>query len=183
MVICILLATKPTPWKLATVTCHMITSGYFFNSSFALRAITYITIWWCPAIELLINDGFTFSFTMPLETTFETDFVATFTSDFQFFGSFFTYEAVTIWAWTPSQIRIHIHVNVFFKLKILLIYPLWSKLSHIISSVFRLAYLIGAFNSSNLSIGNVVIQIVCDAIETKFVITCLKAVHIFLKIV
>jgi hypothetical protein len=164
MIISVSLSTKPAPLVLATITSHVIASGDFLNSSFALRAISYISIIGSPAIEILVYISIATP-SVPCLTTLEANFVSTLTS----YAIRFTLlnKTIAIRPSAPFKIRISVYLNVLLELEIFLKYILRSELPYIFSCIFRLATLISTFNPSDFSICYVELYIVEHTIEAE----------------
>lgn len=81
------------------------------------------------------------------------------------------HETTTVWAGTPSQVRICVHINVFLEPQILLKNLLRPKLSDVFPCVLRRACLVRALDFVNFTICNVKLQIVTLTVEAVPVCT------------
>ena len=92
----------------------MIASRYLFDSCATFGAVPYVAIIRCPSIEVLVYHIGTLSFPMPLDATLEANLVTALAPDLGCLT--FLDEVIAVRAWTPSEIWVHVHVNVLFKL-------------------------------------------------------------------
>ena len=92
----------------------MVASGYLFDSRATLGAVTYVAIVRCPSIEVLVDHIGTLSFPMPLDATLEANLIAALAPDLGCLP--LLDEVIAVRAGTPSEIWVHVYVNVLFKL-------------------------------------------------------------------
>lgn len=74
-------------------------------------------------------------------------------------------KTTTVWAGTPPQVRVCVHINVFLKPQVLFKDLFRAKISDVFPSVLRGACLVRALDLINFSVGNVKLQIVTLTVE------------------
>ena len=162
-------STQPAPLVSTLLTSHMITPSIFLNSRSAPRTILNILVVLSPLVEVTIHSCVTSDTAVPWLPTLEADFLSALANNLLFA---LLDEKCAVRSGTPSQIGIHIHINVFLKFQIFFEHSFWTKLLNIIPFILFFTPCIGAFDISDLAICNVVLEISSDTVNTKLMDTC-----------
>ena len=152
----------PTPLMLAGRTGHMIATTILFCSGFAFWAILDIAlvifgplikadIILCPAAAIMIGI-----------TAGKADIKSALASNHAI-GPFLNIECA-IRPGAPPKVGVQVHIDVLFELEILIIDGFRAKMPDIFPCVLHGARIVRALDAPDLAIGNVVLQIVYDAI-------------------
>ncbi len=150
MLISVFLTAEPAPLILATIACHVITARNLLYTRLAFSTISDIPVLCSPAKEILIHYSITPCIPMPCLSTLKAHLIATLALNAVAFS--LTHEMCTVRSRTPSQVRIHIYINVLLEFEVFFIHFLWTEFSNVFSCVFCFATSVSAFNYSYLTI-------------------------------
>jgi hypothetical protein len=152
----------PTPLMIASWTGHMIASSILFCSGFALRTILDIAlVLFGPLLKPDIILGPAAAIVVGI-TAGKADFKTALASDHAI-GPFLNIVGA-IGSGAPPEVGVQVHVDVLFELKVLVIDVFGAKVPDIFPRVLHGARLVSTLYAPHLTIGNVVLQIVNNAV-------------------
>jgi hypothetical protein len=143
----------------------MVASRNFLYSCPATWTIGDISIISCPSFKVLIANELALDITMPLNTAFKTNFVFALADDLVSFSFF--HKVIAVWPWTPSQLWIHVHINVLLELEIFFVHCLRTEFSNIFAGVFFVTCLFRALYLPYLTVLDAELYVFCDTIQAK----------------
>lgn len=133
----------------------MIAPSILFDPNPAFWAVPHIFVLCSPIFEASIHHGLAALAPMPGLPTQETEFEAALASDLSLRALLDKVGAV--WARAPSEVRVHVDIDVLFELEIFVIEFLRAEEANVLPSVFLGARSIRALDRSHLTIGDVVL--------------------------
>lgn len=150
----------------------MVASRNLLYSCLATWTIGYVSVISCPSFEVLIANELALDITMPLNAALKANFVFTLADDLVSFFCFL-HKVIAVRPWAPSQIGIHVYINVLLKLKIFLVHGLRTEFPNIFTGVFLVTCLFRALYLPHLTVLDAKLYVFCDTIEAKPMVTCI----------
>jgi hypothetical protein len=152
----------PTPLMIASRTGHMIAATILFCSGFAFWTILDIAlVIFCPLIkaDIILSPAAAIMIGI---TAGKADFKPALASNHAI-GPFLNIECA-IGLGAPPEVGVQVHIDVIFELEVLFIDGFRAKVPDVFPRVLHGAGIVRALDAPHLAIGNVVLQIVNDAV-------------------